>query len=153
MPNYKCHLVGGLCAYLIVFFGLIGAHVVSFATAFEWLLFALAGALFPDIDIKSKGQKLFYWIVLLLMIVLLARGHTQPLIIIAVLSMLPLVVRHRGIFHRLWFIIFIPVITAVILCHYFPYCHTTILYDCLFFIAGAISHLWLDLGLRRMLRW
>jgi hypothetical protein len=63
MANYKGHLIGGAVAYSIFLF--VGRlHNMSFYTVLEWLLFSLAGALFPDIDTKSKGQKLFYWFLL-----------------------------------------------------------------------------------------
>lgn len=153
MPNYKGHLAGGIFAYLITFYLIIAAQAPTFTTGLEWLLFTLAGSLFPDVDIKSKGQKLFYWVMLLLMIVLLINNQTQALIIVAVLGVIPLLVRHRGIFHRLWFIILVPLLVAWILCLYFPNCEKTIMYDCLFFIVGAISHLWLDLGVRRMIKY
>jgi len=67
MPGYKGHLVGGTVAYGLLFFGLVGVVVKqpSMLTAGEWLLFALAGSLFPDIDIKSKGQKYFYYVIFL----------------------------------------------------------------------------------------
>jgi len=63
MPNYKGHLAGGVVTYCVVLCALVGT-APSFMTAGEWLLFTLAGALFPDIDIKSKGQKYFYYLVL-----------------------------------------------------------------------------------------
>lgn len=153
MSNYKGHLAGGIFAYLIALLCIVSLQFVNFTTSLEWLLFALAGSLFPDVDIKSKGQKLFYWVMLLLMMILIINNQKQTLIIVAVLSVIPLLVRHRGIFHKLWFVILIPLFVAWILCLYFPTCEKTIMYDCLFFIVGAISHLWLDLGLKRMLRW
>lgn len=153
MPSYKGHLAGGIFVYLIALYFIISAQAANFTTGLEWLLFTLAGSLFPDVDIKSKGQKLFYWVMLLLMIVLLINDQKQALIIVAILGVIPLLVRHRGIFHRLWFVILVPLLIAWILCNYMPYCSNTIMYDCLFFIIGAISHLWLDLGFARMIRW
>ena len=153
MPSYKGHLAGGIFAYLIALYCIITVQAPSFATGLEWLLFTLAGSLFPDVDIKSKGQKLFYWVMLLLMLVLLINNQTQTMIIVAVLGIIPLLVAHRGIFHRLWFVIAVPLIVSWILCQYLPNCENTIIYDCLFFIVGAISHLWLDLGFARMMRW
>jgi hypothetical protein len=153
MPNYKGHLAGGLVVYLIIIYCIMAHYFVSFATGFEWLLFTLAGALFPDVDIKSKGQKLFYFIVLLLFIMLLYYGYTQGLILLGVISIVPVLVRHRGIFHRLWFVVAVPLLGALILCTYMPTCDRIIMIDALFFIIGAISHLWLDFGFLRMFRW
>ena len=153
MPNYKGHLAGGIFVYLLGIYLIIQSQTPNFTIGLEWFLFTLAGSLFPDVDIKSKGQKLFYLIMLILMVILLLNNQTQALVIVAVLSVMPLLVRHRGIFHRLWFVILIPLLAAWILCLYFPTCEKTIMYDCLFFILGAISHLWLDLGLKRMIGW
>ena len=153
MPNYKGHLAGGLFFYLIALYFVLAAYSISFATGLEWLLFTLAGALFPDVDIKSKGQKYFYWIVLILGILLLLHNHIQGFIILRFISLVPVLVRHRGIFHRLWFIVLIPLLISFALSCYMPGCNRTIMFDTLFFIIGAISHLWLDLGLKRMLRW
>lgn len=153
MPSYKGHLAGGIFAYLLAIYFVVSSYNITFANGLELLLFTLAGALFPDVDIKSKGQKLFYWIALLLALVLLLRNHTQALIILAFICIVPILVRHRGIFHRMWFVIFVPLLGAIFLCSYMPGCSRIIMFDTIFFIVGALSHLWLDLGLRRMLRW
>ncbi len=153
MPNYKGHLAGGVFFYLVAIYFVLTTQVISLATGIEWLLFTLAGALFPDVDVKSKGQKLFYWIALLLAVVLLVKERIQALIILGFICAVPVLVNHRGIFHRLWFVIIIPLVAALFLCSYAPDCNRIIFFDTLFFIIGAVSHLWLDLGLRRMMRW
>lgn len=153
MPGYKSHLAGGIFVYLLGLYFVLTNQSISFATGAEWLLFTLAGALFPDVDIKSKGQKLFYWIAFLLALVLLLHNHTQALIVLAFICIVPILVRHRGIFHRMWFVIFVPLLGAIFLCSYMPGCSRIIMFDTIFFIIGALSHLWLDLGLRKMLRW
>ncbi len=152
MPNYKSHLTGGFFAYLLVLYFILNNQTISFATGIEWLLFTLMGSLFPDVDIKSKGQKLFYWVATILAAVLLYHEHIQALIILGFISVVPLLVRHRGIFHRLWFVILIPFGISIFLCFYLPGCNRIIMFDTFFFIVGAVSHLWLDLGLRKMLR-
>ena len=153
MPGYKGHLAGGLCVggaglYLAFMYGM----QPTYATMAEWMLCALAGSLFPDVDIKSKGQKLLYRFLLLLFLVLLVAGHVQVFILMSILAVVPMVVRHRGLFHKLWFVIGFPLIIALCLGAYFPAYRYILLYDAIFFIAGAVSHLWLDLGLRRMLK-
>jgi membrane-bound metal-dependent hydrolase YbcI (DUF457 family) len=69
-----------------------------------------------------------------------------------VAAMVPMIVRHRGIFHRLWFVISFPVVLALFLVTFYPLYQSTIMYNSLFFMIGAISHLWLDLGFKRMIR-
>ncbi len=151
MPNYKGHLAGGIFAYLLSLYMIISYKSITLATGLEWLLFCLLGSLFPDVDTKSKGQKIFYWVVLLLAAVLLFSERLQGLLLLGALGIFPLLVRHRGIFHQLWFIILIPIAIAWLACGCWPNCSTIIAFDALFFIIGALSHLWLDLGLLRLL--
>ncbi|MCX5922487.1 MAG: metal-dependent hydrolase [Candidatus Dependentiae bacterium] len=151
MPGYKGHLVGGLIV------GGLGLYVVqslqpTYMAMAEWVLCALAGALFPDIDIKSKGQKVFYRFLLVLFGFLLIKGHIQIFILMSVLAVVPMIVRHRGLFHKLWFVVGFPTIVALCITAYFPDYRSILFYDVSFFIAGAVSHLWLDVGLRRMFR-
>lgn len=151
MPGYKGHLVGGVAIYGLGLYALQSFNP-TYATMAEWLLFALAGSLFPDIDIKSKGQKVFYRFLLIIFGILLLQGRFQLFILISILSVVPMIVRHRGLFHKLWFVILFPGLVTLVLSAYFPAYATILLYDASFFIAGAISHLWLDVGLRKMLR-
>lgn len=153
MPNFKGHLAGGVFIYLVFFYWIVSNQTVSLTTSLEWLLFALAGSLFPDVDTKSKGQKIFYWIVLFLAALLLSMNHIQAFVILGFISLFPLLVRHRGIFHRTWFVILVPSLVAAFCCMYMPNCGIIIFYDTLFFILGALSHLWLDVGIKGMLRW
>ena len=151
MPNYKAHLVGGFVVYGIVVCAL-SQNCTSLFTAAEWLGCALAGSLFPDIDIKSKGQKLFYSIFLVLFLFLIFAQKYRLLAGASVLSVVPMLVRHRGIFHRLWFVIGAPFALWFLLSVHAPYLANILLFDTVFFVAGAISHLWLDFGFRRMMR-
>lgn len=153
MPNYKGHLAGGFIAYGLTVGMLIVYCQPTFFTAVEWLLCALAGALFPDIDIKSKGQKLFYWVLLLIFVFLMLRKHFEILAVLSIVAITPLLVKHRGVFHRLWFVVSVPALAAFCLSMYVPTYASIIFFDTIFFIAGAISHLWLDMGFKKMFRW
>ena len=151
MPGYKGHLVGGTVAFGVTYI-LVRSWCPSLLTAGQWLGCALAGSLFPDIDIKSKGQKYFYWVILLAVITIIMQRRFEWLAIVSVLSVVPMLVRHRGIFHRLWFVIALPMALWFGTSFYFPVVAKQLFFQTLFFIAGAISHLWLDLGFRRMVR-
>lgn len=152
MPGYKGHLVGGCAAFGFGLFLLHSSYNPTHLNALEWFLCALAGALFPDIDVKSKGQNLFYKGMLIMLLVLFAKGLVHIALMIGILALIPMVVRHRGLFHRLWFIIMAPYAIALCLTVYYPAYSRILLVDTSFFVLGAISHLWLDLGLRRMVR-
>lgn len=151
MPGYKGHLVGGALTYGAALYLMVGALPPHGVMA-EWLICTLAGALFPDIDVKSKGQKLFYWVVLAVLLLVLYKGRHEFFILISILATVPMLVKHRGLFHKLWFVIAFPLGVATALGFYFPAYSAALMIDVLFFIAGAVSHLWLDLGLKRMLR-
>lgn len=148
MANYRGHMRGGFVAFAFILFFAIPHYYPSVLTMLEWFLFTIAGSLFPDVDIKSKGQKYFYQIMLVLFIVLALNHHYRQLAVVSVLSLLPLLVKHRGIFHRLWFVIAVPLAIWYCTSLQFPQLREALLMNSLFFVAGAISHLWLDRGIR-----
>jgi membrane-bound metal-dependent hydrolase YbcI (DUF457 family) len=150
MPSFKTHLVGGIIFYSFILF-FIPTPFASLMTKGEWLLFTLAGSLFPDIDIKSKGQKFFYLILLCLTLFLCAQQYLRAVVGCAIVACLPVLVKHRGIFHSLWFIMGLNgAVLGVIACYY-PLYIKIALYDSGFFMLGAFSHILLDKGCRRML--
>ena len=141
----------------VIFGGLLYAmHKLAIpytqADVIPWAISMLAGCLFPDIDVKSKGQNVFYTLLLLILLALLWYGYERTFVALSVASVIPMIVRHRGIFHKLWFIVGAPLFMALFLTALYPWYNALIISNTLFFIAGAISHLWLDLGLKRMLR-
>lgn len=161
MPGYKGHLAGGCVVYGLMLGALYGVsyealakydYCASLLVALRWLFCALAGSLFPDIDVKSKGQKYFYWVILGFFLLLIIERKFKLLAVSSVVSVFPMLVKHRGIFHKTWFVILAPLGFWALIGTYAPEYSRTLLFDTMFFIAGALSHLWLDLGLKRMLR-
>lgn len=152
MPNYKGHLAGGLALYALLLFGFVGVSRLSFPIAIEWLFFILAGALFPDIDIKSKGQKYFYWFAVLLFTVFAAQQRFEMLACCSFIIMTPMLVRHRGVFHNPLFVTVVPLIAWGMISSINPVNTYRFFLDMLFFIAGALSHIWLDLGTSQMMK-
>jgi membrane-bound metal-dependent hydrolase YbcI (DUF457 family) len=151
MPNYKGHLAGGCVAYGIMLYALSNYDPTP-TVAIEWLGCTLAGSLFPDIDTKSKGQKLFYAVILLVLLTLVVKEQFLLFVCISMGSFLPMLVHHRGLFHRLWFILFMAYGLWLAADYYVPHYADTLFYDLVFFVTGAISHIWLDLGLRKMIK-
>ena len=151
MPGYRKHLFGGAVTYLSLLL-LCSSLNPTMTTALEWLGFCLIGSLFPDIDIGSKGRYVFYRIFLIFLLVFLLRNNTVGLCLLAVLMLLPMLVQHRGLFHRWWLVIGLPFGVAWLCSCSFASCKDAFMLDAFFFAAGALSHLYLDLGLRRMLR-
>lgn len=152
MPGYKGHLVGG-CVVYGALISVMYTRCPSQVVALGWLVCALAGSLFPDIDVKSKGQNYFYWLVLCIAIFFLFKRQLQSLAVLSIVSIIPMLVRHRGIFHRWWFIVVVAMGAGGLVCLYVPIYSRDVFLNVLFFIAGAFSHLWLDVGLRRMFKW
>lgn len=153
MPGYKGHLAGGVVTFGAILYAMRMLDIsYDQAQITSWCISCLAGCLFPDIDVKSKGQNVFYTIMLFLLLALLWCGYQRMFIALSIASVIPMIVRHRGIFHKLWFIVSAPLLAAFSVAALYPCYNSMIISNALFFIAGAISHLWLDVGLRRMLR-
>lgn len=151
MPGYKGHLIGGALAFGVTYY-CVKNFCPSTITAVHWFFASLAGSLFPDIDVKSKGQKYFYWVLLLLFMILIIENRLDILALLALLSVVPMLVRHRGLFHRPRFIIFGSLMLWVIISAFHPHWSRSLFFVVLFFIAGALSHLWLDFGFLPMIR-
>ena len=147
MPGYKGHVIGGACAFgLLFYFG--APHAVSHSTFVEWLLCATLGSLFPDVDINSKGQKIFFSFLAVALVLLAFYGRWFACGMLGLFSCLPILIKHRGLFHKWWFIIGLPLSSMLILSYYHPDYRTVILWDTYFFVAGIISHLVLDFKFR-----
>jgi hypothetical protein len=147
MPNYKGHLLGGSFAFILVYLFLNKPVITVFAFV-QWFCCALLGSLFPDIDIKSKGQMIFYRMLTLVLLVLCVQHKFMIAAGMSVVCMLPLLVKHRGIFHSYIFVTALTIFTGGLLMAQWPAYEAAIVYDCLFFIAGVYSHLLLDFGFK-----
>ena len=145
MPNYKGHLVGGGIAWGLMMYGVRDLHPTWIASM-EWLGWCLFGSLFPDIDTHSKGRKIFYYAVTCGLIYFLMAGKLQSFIILSMVSVIPFFVRHRGIFHRIWFLALCCVVPWWYVKTTFPSYIVPAQWSVLFFGAGALSHLLLDFG-------
>jgi len=143
MPNYRGHVIGGCIAYAALA-ALLSSYCISWRIAAEWFLCCFAGSLFPDIDTKSRGQKYFYWIILLIFAILIAHKRHDLLAIVSICAVVPLLVKHRGIFHHFWFVIAVPLLIWCGVSKLWPKLSSQLFLDTIFFIVGALSHLWLD---------
>lgn len=151
MPNYKGHVFGGAFGFGVVIF-LCALHQSSCIQLVEWFLCVVAGSLFPDIDTKSKGQKIFYSMLACAMVICVINQQLTILAGIALAAMLPLLSNHRGIFHRLWFVMLLVGLASGALIIAYPAEQQRVLYDAGFFVVGVVSHLYLDVGLKNMIR-
>lgn len=147
MPGYRLHIAGGLITFLITVFLLsyfFPADSYSFVRYVQWAGFTVLGSLFPDVDTKSKGQSIFYKVMFVLLLFFLLTKQILLFIFLSFFSLLPVLVRHRGLFHRAWFLIIISFSLAFLLGYSFPGYQTVFLSNAFFFVIGAGSHLALD---------
>lgn len=155
MSNYKTHAFGGVVACCMVLYVLVFFKIISFPSPIQvvlWLVCCVSGSLFPDVDIKSRGQRYFYRALALLLLVCISRGNFIAVSACSVIAVLPLLVKHRGLFHELWFLVAAPCSAGWFLCSMFPQYRATILLSVLFFVMGCMSHLWLDFKPHRRIR-
>ncbi len=149
MPEHKTHLVIGLlvylaCMYLLLFFG-----PIAWPRKGELLAYTLIGALFPDIDTKSKIQRMIYVAFLLLLLFLAYARQYSAATAVGVLACLPLIVRHRGLFHSRLFLGALGAIAVGGTYLYTPSYTGIMACNVIFFLTGAFSHLIAD----RRIRW
>lgn len=151
MPSYKGHLIGGLLTYLAII-QFMKCWEPSYLTLSQGLLFCLLGSLFPDIDVKSKGQNVFYSIFLGLLFLLLYKQQYCLFVVTSIFGVIPLLVKHRGIFHHIWFLFLLTLGGTWIVKIWCGYFAQLMIYNCWFFFAGALSHVCLDRLISRIKR-
>lgn len=150
MPNYQGHLVGGAICAAPLLVATHYAYPLHPLWGISLLLSCMLGALFPDVDTKSKGQRIYYYTLTALIIVLAFERKFDYILLLLPIILLPLIVRHRGLFHKLWFILAVMAGATFYACASWPALKLLIVLHSLFFTAGAISHLYLDLGFKRL---
>jgi len=143
MPGYRAHLVGGMVVYGITIY-LLRSFCGTVFVAAEWLIFSLVGSLFPDLDTKSKGQGYFYQILLIAMIILAIQRKFLIMTFLGVAAIFPIIARHRGLFHSLVFIVAFAAAVGLIVLLYAPEYKYVVMFDAIFFVVGAFSHVSLD---------
>jgi membrane-bound metal-dependent hydrolase YbcI (DUF457 family) len=143
MPGYRGHLIGGGVTYFILLY-FLSVYNPDASLMAQGLLFCLVGALFPDIDIKSMGQKYFYIALTVFLSFCLLYGYYSWFVALTFVSIIPLLVRHRGIFHSLFFICFLSAMSIIAVLMYKTKYGPLAVSNALFFIAGAWSHILLD---------
>jgi hypothetical protein len=148
MSLYRGHLLGGLASYLLVI-AVWGVYTSVFQHYMPGLIAALAGSLFPDIDISSKGQRLFLKVLFLLIVCCFLMQASLPLMLLLAFSVFPIVLPHRGLFHDLIFVGILTITIASSLIYVMPHNTEVILGVAFFFFVGVLSHLVLDKGFKK----
>ena len=143
MPSYRVHLIGGFLTYVGIL-QLMKSAEPTIAIILQGLVFCLLGALFPDIDVKSKGQKVFYSLLFLLLFYLIMHEKYCMFVVMSFLGIIPILVRHRGIFHHIWFLLAVTFGISLAVKSWCGQMEQVMLSNCWFFFAGTVSHVLLD---------
>ncbi|MBD3272941.1 hypothetical protein GF385_01145 [Candidatus Dependentiae bacterium] len=151
MPKYKTHLSFGFLTFFIVFF-ILNFINISNNYIFLYLGACLLGSLFPDIDTKSMIQKFFYFFLFFVVIWAIFIKNWQIAAFIGLLALIPMIVNHRKLTHRIWFVIIVPFFIPIIVYHYNKNMLYPAFFSYVFFVCGAVSHIWLDFGIKRSFR-
>ena len=115
MAGYKGHISAGVVFGALMIAGLAFSPLAASLTLEQKLIKALVVlwlavifALFPDVDIKSKGQLLFYRVFFVLDIVLLVNKYYIEAALLGFLALLPIISKHRGWTHTFWAMLLVP---------------------------------------------
>ncbi|MCL4380132.1 metal-dependent hydrolase [Candidatus Dependentiae bacterium] len=147
MANFVGHCMAGIVTATIVSYLAICNGMIHNTTALAMIAAStLLGALFPDLDTKSIIQLWLYRAIALSLIVLYFNNITMLMIIVPVTLLIPMIVRHRGIFHQVWFLIFCATIGGAIAHRYGDLSWPLTVLLVVGFLFGAFSHLILDFG-------
>ncbi len=150
MPGYRGHLIGGAITFGLL--SILCRPPFSLIGQVELLLITCLGALFPDIDTKSRGQRYFYSLLGILFAVLFLHRQFLVISLLAFAGIVPLLVAHRGPFHSPKIICSIIVICALSISCTFSIQLRYLWWQGLYFFIGALSHLLLDYGIKRFVK-
>lgn len=134
----------------ILFFGVIAVFGRLFDVPWDKLLqggmFMLLGGLFPDIDTASRGRRFFSLILLIFFVgSLLSKFYLTAGLLLAVIVVL-LLVRHRTIFHNVYFLATLTLLFCWVSSLFFPNSWSGVAINGGFFLAGCVGHLVADFG-------
>ena len=146
MPGYKAHIAGGALLSAgtltgLIYLGLFSAEPIMLAVL---VAISAMAALFPDTDTDSKGQNLYYGIMVVTDIALIINKQYQWAAILGLFAMFPALGHHRGWTHSWWAMLLVP--TAIIALPWIFF-RTPVEFTLPFYLAavtGYFSHLAMD---------
>ena len=127
MSMFREHYIGGLIAYTLFFVLSFGASIFGqFAMQVPlernptvpfnpWsigacFVVAVLSGLWPDVDIKSRSQQIFYRIFLIFSTILILRKQYFQSAVLGIFAMLPLLGKHRGWTHSRLTMLLLPAV-------------------------------------------
>ena len=151
MPKYKTHLTSGALLFLGIYLLLKNTTIFN-KHAFLYFSAILFGSLFPDIDTKSMIQKFLYMGLFITTAIIILLKKWEIAAILGFISLIPIIANHRQLTHRIWFVIILPFFIPLLIFHFNKNLLYPAFFSYLFFVSGAILHIWLDFGFWSMFR-
>lgn len=149
MPGYKVHITVGAAACLILIYAI--SAVTNFCPTFlhfsGYFACTILGSIFPDIDTKSKAQRLFF---IFSSVILLTSIVFQAWFIFLNFSFITVVVtvlKHRTLTHNFYFLFTLSILLILFSAMVFHGLSVGVALSALGFAVGAFSHLLLDFGI------
>lgn len=151
MPGYKVHLAAGVAVSCCAYATTINLfHLPTVPQLPICIALGLIGSLFPDIDVQSKIQKIYYRTATLGVFVTLLLQAWTPFFILAAASCLITTLTHRTTTHHYWFLIATPLFIVFYLAHQSNHLFYPGMTYAIFFIYGALSHVFLDRSITKV---
>lgn len=155
MAGYRGHLMGAAMffaayfAVLVFFFAYDGAwerYTTLEALGYPMALFGLTllFGLWPDVDIHSIGQKVFYWIFFAVDLFLVVTRQYEAAAYFGLIAILPILAKHRGWTHSWWAMVVLPLPLLVLPYVLIPERPLTGLPFYGAAVTGYLSHLFMD---------
>lgn len=147
MPGYRGHILAGSLFYFLIVWA-FKLTTKTPALLITWFICTLAGALFPDIDTKSKGQKIFYFLFAIFVASSIFTKQYSLGAWASLVSFTPLLTNHRGLFHSTLFLAVLIFSLTYSLTILFPVYKAIIIPCAVFFALGVATHLLFDFRLK-----
>ena len=136
MSMFREHWIGGLVAYTSFFAISLAATLIgffAFRQPIDWnptvsleplniaacFVIAFLSGLWPDVDIKSKSQQIFYRLFLISNVLLIYKGYYAISAFFGLFAMLPLIGNHRGWTHSKLTMLLLPAVFLILPMVYF----------------------------------
>ena len=115
MAGYRGHIYAAVAVGVVLVGGLAISPLGATLSASEKIVkatgvlgIAIVFGLFPDVDIKSRGQLLFFRLVFALDVLLVATGRFREAAILGLIALVSILSRHRGWTHTVWAALLVP---------------------------------------------
>lgn len=146
MPGYRTHLsfAAGSGGTLIALLYLNAPDIHAPIMLPAYFFSCLFGSLFPDVDISSRGQQYYYLLLIPLFYFSIKKSFWPGVQLGATLALIPPFLSHRGITHRISFLIALSGLMGLVGITAFPeHSHAVLtLSGC--FLFGGCTHILLD---------